>query len=746
MIIPFFLSLSLTVLIRTEAVVCPTAPVTMAGLDGAVRVMEAWKAAYGKHCPDAQIGAEGGGYAMGAARVCDNHIIYGGVDIGGMSGVFFDPQASTTDGWTFDCKRSQRSAVLLKVAKEGIAVEASSAGKKGMNGNDASDAASCIELMGGLTTDQLRWAYSSLGNRELKQSDWNTNAVPFSDGDDSTHLWSELNENCTASEVLIAGPDADSGAYNFFAKRLFKAPGETFRNGYFSSPDASVVDDYMQENRNAISFSKLYDIFSSKFAAKADRTQTISIMDKTGNFVPPIGKTFETGEYPLVRSVYMAVNKEPDSLKSTVPIFEFGFSEEGTNAIKEAGFWPIREWEKLVMFTRLQSELGLDANDIKDSCGTSHGVIQVAGSTTVEPVASMWAALFQLGCDVQIDVAGGGSSVGAARVCAKLEEGEPVDIGDMCRSWNIGVEVERREEDFIYDCLQGDPSRSVFQVDVALDGITFIVPRRGVAFDCLSMIGGLTFDQIRWIYSSFSEAELVQGGWDPSSVKNSDNDPSTHLWSELDSRCAPVEIHITGDKIGDGNYATLTKMIMPNMHSTGEHIAANRPEEYRQGQAFDQLMYLTQREDGISYTGFYYYHASNEIFWAVPIANAAGTVVTPSEETIGDGSYPLARSIQMNLLNNPNILEHTIPFVEFGLSHPELIFTSGYVPLPTQAIDTMLQRLRGAPYGDKPLVDDTDDDSLLSTVEFVLIGVGVLVLCLSMVAIFICRRGRTTKS
>eukprot|EP00957_Ditylum_brightwellii_P043276 3279504-Ditylum_brightwellii.AAC.1 len=63
------------------------------------------------------------------------------------------------------------------------------------------------------------------------------------------------------------------------------------------------------------------------------------------------------------------------------------------------------------------------------------------------------------------------------------------------------------------------------------------------------MIGGLTFDQIRWIYSSFSEAELVQGGWDPSSVKNSDNDPSTHLWSELDSRCAPVEIHITGDKI-----------------------------------------------------------------------------------------------------------------------------------------------------------------------------------------------------
>lgn len=35
--------------------------------------------------------------------------------------------------------------------------------------------------------------------------------------------------------------------------------------------------------------------------------------------------------------------------------------------------------------------------------------------------------------------------------------------------------------------------------------------------------------------------------WDPKSLKNNDFDSSTHLWSELDNRCAHDEIHLTGD-------------------------------------------------------------------------------------------------------------------------------------------------------------------------------------------------------
>jgi ABC-type phosphate transport system substrate-binding protein len=316
--------------------------------------------------------------------------------------------------------------VQLHVAQEGVSIETSSSEELGLDANHDFAAASCIELLGGLTNDQLRWTFSSFSVRELAQSGWDKNALPFSDGDESTHLWSELHENCTATEILIAGPPQDTVAYKFFQEHIFKGHGEVFRDGYFSSPESNVIDDYIQGNSNAISFSQLYDTLSSKFAEKATRTMKIPIMGDTGIFVSPTGKTFESGEYPLVRSVYMGVNMDPTSLQSTLPFFEYGFSDEGDDAMMEAGFWPIRDWEKLIMFTRLQvSGLGMNVSDIKESCGPSDGDFKVAGSFTVEPVALMWSEIYKLGCDTKIDVAGGGSSVGAARVCANLERGSP---------------------------------------------------------------------------------------------------------------------------------------------------------------------------------------------------------------------------------------------------------------------------------------------------------------------------------
>lgn len=108
----------------------------------------------------------------------------------------------------------------------------------------------------------------------------------------------------------------------------------------------------------------------------------------------------------------------------------------------------------------------------------------------------------------------------------------------------------------------------------------------------------MTFDRIWWIYSFFSETKLMEAGWDLTSVKKSDNDRSKHLWSELDQRGAPVEIHITGNNIE-------TTLLMPDLYSIGEHIDLNSPEEYWQGNAYDQLMFRMKREDTPSYTGFH---------------------------------------------------------------------------------------------------------------------------------------------
>ena len=106
-------------------------------------------------------------------------------------------------------------------------------------------------------------------------------------------------------------------------------------------------------------------------------------------------------------------------------------------------------------------------------------------------------------CDVEITVEGGGSSNGAGRVCGEEERGTPVDIGDMSREWKDTEAVER--DGYVYECLVGDTTRSAIQVDVAIDGLTVAVSHDGYASDCIALLGGLTTDQLRWIFSSYDE-------------------------------------------------------------------------------------------------------------------------------------------------------------------------------------------------------------------------------------------------
>ena len=113
MIKAFLFVLLLQTVATQEDVACPVGSITMAGAEGGRRVVEAWREAYKPQCPDVEVTTDSGGYAAGAARVCDNHLLYSGVDIAGMSGPFFNPQATTENGWQYECKKSDRDAILV---------------------------------------------------------------------------------------------------------------------------------------------------------------------------------------------------------------------------------------------------------------------------------------------------------------------------------------------------------------------------------------------------------------------------------------------------------------------------------------------------------------------------------------------------------------------------------------------------------------------------------------------------------
>eukprot|EP00977_Amphora_coffeiformis_P028721 scaffold36700_cov176-Amphora_coffeaeformis.AAC.3 len=378
------------------------------------------------------------------------------------------------------------------------------------------------------------------------------------------------------------------------------------------------------------------------------------------------------------------------------------------------------------MHTRIQSSLGIPLDGIAEHCGPPNEEISIAGSTTVQPVSHMWASILRVGCSVNIKLEAGGTNMGAARLCADLTKGKPVDIGNLSRDWKAS-EGQEREIGFVHDCVQGDTRRSSIMVDVALDGVSLVLPLNGAGHACVSILGGLSKDQLRWIFSSYHEVELKERSWNPASLKNSDGNPDTHLWSELDVRCEHTPIHLAGGFPGDGDSSAFSESILKDKKN-GETIAQGRSEGYFSGSGHDILLELLKK-DGIGFAGYHYYFEKQDLFWAAPIEGADGSFVSPSLDTIRDDTYPLIRSLSMNLLNHEASLQNTVPMMEFGFQHPELLSNSGYAPLPEARRVEMLQRMLGGPYADESLEEQEDEDFEVSQAVFVVAGILFLALC-----------------
>ena len=567
--------------------------------------------------------------------------------------------------------------------------------------------------------------------------------MPFSDSDDTTHLWSELHSDCEPVEIKISGGVAEGDfAYEFFTDVVFRGKNETFatERSYFGSAEVQELAAYLESENGAISYFQLSSLFSSELRDKIDNLIPVAISKKVdGTYVGPKAAAFEDSSYPLARRLYLNLLDNEASLSNTRPFVAFGLSNKGTKALQAAGFWPVDDWENVVMSTRAQTEDGIPMREIQQSCGPSPGKITLAGSSTVFPVARIWSEIYKLGCPgIEIELEGGGSSGGAARVCADRDKGTSVMVGDMSRQWRDDEAVASIGPDFVYQCLAGDPMRSAIQVDVAVDGLTVATQVGGAAADCIQILGGLTMDQLRWMYTSYTDRMLEETGWDPQSLKNSDRDSRTHLWSELDSRCAHIEIRIAGADDDSGTYEYFLQTILKDRRN-GETFDLNRPVfGYFNSEADDELVaYLREYGEAISYFGYSYYFDNQDSLLGVPIENDQGVFVAPIDMSIGDGSYnPLARRIFMNLWNDEEALAHTVPFVKFGLDHQELVSSTGYVTLPDDSRMDMMDRLNDAPYG----LDEDGDGSGEATVIIIVI---VLALVAALVAGWVCYKRRT---
>lgn len=163
----------------------------------------------------------------------------------------------------------------------------------------------------------------------------------------------------------------------------------------------------------------------------------------------------------------------------------------------------------------------VEALNFFEGCGSSDELpLTFAGSSTVQPLAEAWANGIESECpDMTLLIEGGGSSVGARRVCNADDEdtsqlaaaalAAAVDIGGMSREWNTPSESST-EDGWNYDCAVKSPAednrsgRSVIQVEVAYDGISVAVAKGSIADQCIrvSLIGGVNNGQLRLSYGT----------------------------------------------------------------------------------------------------------------------------------------------------------------------------------------------------------------------------------------------------
>ncbi|MGE3063629.1 MAG: PstS family phosphate ABC transporter substrate-binding protein [bacterium] len=246
------------------------------------------------------------------------------------------------------------------------------------------------------------------------------------------------------------------------------------------------------------------------------------------------------------------------------------------------------------------------------------GDITMSGSTTVFPIAQLAAERFmENNEDINISVRGGGSGVGITDIMLGR-----VDIGNASRSIKT-KELKQAKENGI----------NIVETVVANDGIAIVInPSNG--------INELTLEQAKKIFTG--------------EISN---------WKQLGGKSMPI-VAISRD-VSSGTFEVFKELVLRGgkvredalLLASNNAVASN----------------VAETPGAIGYIGFGF--LSDKIK-ALKIDN-----VEPSEKTVNDGTYKIARKLYMYTNGSPK--GEVKSFIDFILSEDgqEIVKETGYIPL-----------------------------------------------------------------
>lgn len=288
---------------------------------------------------------------------------------------------------------------------------------------------------------------------------------------------------------------------------------------------------------------------------------------------------------------------------------------------------------------------GGDVSIYGDATGgtLTDGVIRQAGSSTVLPLAEVWAEDFGGARGVQIQVAGGGSGAGATGICSK-----EIDLGDMSR--------RMKDSEKTGVCAQHGVTPVEWKI--AYDALSVVVSREN------DFLADVTPAQLKSIFTG-----------------------EHRNWNQVSPSFPNAGIDLCYPDSDSGTYEYFNEAIL------GSGVSPRTGEGVQQSPDDNVIVTcLRNNENAIGYFGLAYLDENRATVKAVKVSG-----VEPTAEHVNDGTYtPLSRFIYIYTDGVPEgILRDYIRYVLSPQGGQALVAEVGYVPLDGTTIDEMMAQLAG---------------------------------------------------
>ena len=285
--------------------------------------------------------------------------------------------------------------------------------------------------------------------------------------------------------------------------------------------------------------------------------------------------------------------------------------------------------------------------------GTSPGDVAISGSSTVAPITAFVADEFNFnGSPASVVVDDPGTGDGMAALCA----GE-IDIAPASRT----AKPEELEA-----CAAA--GIELIELEIALDGITVLTSAANDEVDCLAFAD---------LYALLGPESDGVDRWDDAQELAGQLGSSTEL--------PAADLAVTAPGQESGTYDAFVELALADLADERGVEAAMRTDYSSQSDDNAIIAGIEGSEHSLGFVGFAFASGAGGGVQALPVDGGDGCV-TPSAETIADGSYPISRSLYVYVdaaaaRERPAVAEYVDYLLE-DISLDALVTEAGYVPLP----------------------------------------------------------------